>query len=103
MTEATTGEAPVRYCHGCKTYDDAPRIVHIVDENRPDLDQLYHYDGECHEPAVATKGLIVEGTPHEPIVAARKSGKKDGELRAFAVGYAKKIKEAPADKKGAGR
>jgi hypothetical protein len=79
---------PVRYCHGCQAFDDHPRVTHIADQNRPDLDKLYHYD--CLPPEASTE-------PLQPIIGARAGGARGAELREFAGQHAASITEAPAD------
>lgn len=83
------GDLPVRYCHGCKTYDDHPRVHHSVDIDRPDLDKIYHYD--CAPADVVADPVL------EPILHARASGDRGDALREFAGAHAASIIEAPAD------
>ncbi len=40
---------PVRYCHGCDTFDRAPRVRGIASQNNPEGDGLYHYDCASQE------------------------------------------------------
>lgn len=85
MTEAL----PVRYCHGCKQYDDHPRVTHITAVDRPELDKLYHYD--C-----APKDVVADPVL-QPALAATAEGKRGAEIRDLMTAHAATIQEAPAD------
>lgn len=93
--ERDAGLHPVRYCHGCGGYDDAPRFRHIPDQDRADLDTLHHVDPECH-PDPSTGFHVDEALA--PIVEARLAGKKDHELRVHIAHHARTLKEDPPDK-----
>lgn len=70
-------ETVVRYCHGCRQYDDHPRLTHISSFTDPAGDKLYHYD--CIPVEVAADHEI--GADH-PAVVATGEGKRGDDVRA---------------------
>lgn len=82
-------ELPVRYCHGCKTYDDHPRVFDIANADDPASDKLYHVD--C-----SPDHLIVDNEHNQVMLAHRESGNRGDDLRASFGEYARSIQEEPA-------
>lgn len=69
-------ETVVRYCHGCRQYDDHPRFTHISSFTDPAGDKLYHYD--CIPVEVAADHEI-DAT--HPAVAATAAGLRGEDVR----------------------
>lgn len=75
---------PVRYCHGCMTYDDAPRVIAASDMHRPEDDKLYHYDCAPADISAALPSQVTEVV---------NSGKQGDELHAELVSVAQSLPE----------
>lgn len=80
----------VRYCHGCDTYDDAPRVHDIPDAMEPAGTKLYHYQLDCVPKAV------YDTLPDE-VKALVQEGHKDEQLRTGIVEVAKELPEPEPD------
>lgn len=87
-----TESLPVRYCHGCKAYDDHPRFTHIPDASNAAIDLLYHYD--CIPPEIREHHGV---TDEHPALVATAAGQRGDELRATLKPWATSIPEDPAD------
>lgn len=83
-------DLPVRYCHGCRDYDDHPRFTHIADMHNGATDHLYHYD--C-----VPADVLADHPEAQPGADACAAGKRGQDVRDVMIAHAAAIEEAPAD------